>query len=297
VSPVHSDGAPARPVPGPPRRRCQRYRRDGSACTNITDYVDGWCRKDDCAGFVRSSRVIAPEIVGGPKGTARHLRETGVVGDGLDPDDLGRVRITTRAADSFRYHHGGSDEAARVQLETMLDDFLRHSARSEHNGLIRMARDGFQLVVAADLLTITGYSTVHRERTWAQVRAGVRSRISPRHRHSASELPRGPSDELPEPEPSLRADAVAAAVDPRTVMLTARVRRSYARLAKMTHVADNELDDRLRDDLRALLGGRVDPAYERVGAVDIVAGSWRWRVRDDALVVIGVARAHPEPVD
>ena len=59
-------------------KRCNRFRRDGSACTNETGNSDGWCRQPDCPGFRRSDPSRAPEAAGGgPHGTAKHIRETG----------------------------------------------------------------------------------------------------------------------------------------------------------------------------------------------------------------------------
>jgi hypothetical protein len=97
--------------------------------------------------------------------------------------DLVEVRITTRAVDSFRFHHGGGITSAETQLRAMLEDFLLKSVQERTtSGYLKLFRKGFALVMSPGLDAVTGYSSLHRERTWEQVKAGVPSRI--RHENS-----------------------------------------------------------------------------------------------------------------
>ena len=98
---------------------CKRFRADGSAGANRTDYNDGWCRLDDCPGFLRPDPAQAPSRRF-PPGTAKHILQTGnlSVGD-VTVEDVTTIRITKRTTDSFRRHHGGGERDAEVQLRSM----------------------------------------------------------------------------------------------------------------------------------------------------------------------------------
>jgi hypothetical protein len=268
---------------------CQRYHADGTRCTHETRYHDGWCREGDCAGFTRRLPDGAPESKGAPKGTRKHLNATGHVPVGLDPDEAPDVGLTNRAVDSFRFHHGGSVSSAEAQLRSMLEDFLLRSARRTRNGFVILARDGYELVLSPELASVTGYSTVHRERTWAQVQAGIKSRFGAKSRGSD----RGPSGERPPWRAPLWRDRVAAAVNPQTVYLTARARRSFARLLNLDDVDDAELDRQMRTALIELTSGRTTTDRVEPGT-EILAGGLRWLVADNATSIMGVARPRPE---
>src|SRR5688500_258909 len=54
-------GGPSRP--GGPLKRCERFSREGSRCTNETRHADGWCQQDGCDGFRRASTSSAPPPV------------------------------------------------------------------------------------------------------------------------------------------------------------------------------------------------------------------------------------------
>lgn len=91
---------------------CSRFQQDGTPCTNMTDNPDGWCRRD-CHGFQRRTQNAAPASSGAPRGTAKHIASSIDVEIGrLDVADVLEVRISTRATDSFRFHHGGSVDLA-----------------------------------------------------------------------------------------------------------------------------------------------------------------------------------------
>ena len=270
-----------------PVRTCARYRRDGSRCRNEASHVDGWCRQPGCDGFIRSRAEIAPESIGAPIGTSRHIQETGGTPLPADVSDARSVRVSQRALDSFRFHHGGDEAVARESLRAMLDEFLVLSARSGDDSYVVLARDGYKLVLPHDLSVITAYSTIHRERTWAQLQAGIPSRFG-RNRYARTSS--GPQPDRAAPLPK---ETVAAAVDAANVHLTGRARSSFAKLNALHSVTDSELDASLRKSAESLKSGIPDDSYDGIGAVCVVAGDLRWLVRDDALVIIGVGRLRP----
>jgi hypothetical protein len=95
----------------------------------------------------------------------------------LEPDEVGEVRVTRAALDSFRFHHGGTESSARRAACVDARGVALRSARQRTpKGLWHLAHSGYTLVLDGDLTTLIGYRTAHRERTWAQVRAGIRSR-------------------------------------------------------------------------------------------------------------------------
>lgn len=268
--------------------QCSRFRSDGQRCENPTDASDGWCRQPGCEGFVRPRGDLAPESHRAPRGTLKHIRETGHVPVDLEIDEVQDVRISQRAEDSFRFHHGGSAAAARAQLTAMLEDFLLKSARSYRDGYAHLAREGFHLSLSPDLSTVVGYSTVHRERTWEQVKAGVPSRFRTVRRASPSPHRRDRTGEQPEPGPALDPAAVGAAVDPATIHLTGLIRTNFARFEGMRDATDEELDAALRGRLAALAGGEL--GEPRDFGVEIIAAGWRWIISADAQMAINVGR-------
>jgi hypothetical protein len=267
-----------------PMKPCKRFRADGSACTNRTDYTDGWCRSDDCPGFLRHDPAQAPLSQGSPHGTAKHILQTGglSVGD-VSVEDVAAIGITMSAIDSFQRHHGGGERDAEVQLRAMLEDFLLKSARSESSGgFLKLAREGYELVLAPARQTITGYSTVHRERTWEQVKAGVKSRFGKRNEREAS----GPA---PDRGPTVELSGFSRAFNPVTVHLTARVRRSYARNAGLAQTSDEELDAAIRNACSEFGSGNVNQRLDRCFEIDVA--DQIWLVSPDCRCLYGVKPA------
>lgn len=273
--------------------RCERFHADGTRCTNLTRNADRWCRQPGCDGFTRRSSELAPQSSNGPLGLRRRLAATGEdVRLDLEPDEAYEITVSTRATDSFRYHHGGSAAAAEAQIRAMLEDFLVRSTRTRsRRGFIQLSRDGYLLVLTPEATVVTEYVTVHRERTWAQVRAGVRSRFRAARKRRAAQ-----SGDEPQPPPArgepLPPHDVPAAVDPATVDLAARARHSYDRMLGRPGMTTAELDERIRQSLRELASGRVIQTRPS-GAVEIEAAGLRWLVSADARLIIGVRRARP----
>jgi hypothetical protein len=170
--------------------------------------------------------------------------------------------------DSFRFHHGGGEREAEIQLRSMLEDFLLKSARSvSKTGYRVLAREGYELTLSPNGDTITGYSTAHRERTWEQVKAGVKSRI----RSAKARQPSGPA---PDPGPAVELSDFGTAFDPNTVHLTGRARTSYARIAAAQLVSDEQLDLEIRACAKGFTSGNVIQRDDRCFEVEVADRIW-----------------------
>ncbi|MGW4018269.1 hypothetical protein ACWECW_18385 [Rhodococcus ruber] len=270
--------------------RCTRFHRDGAACTHTTDHVDGWCRHPDCPGFVRPDTSRAPTTHGAPRGAATHLRASPAVPVGLAIDDIPTVHVTAWAVDSFRFHHGGDRRSAEAQLRAMLEDFLLTSARQlSPTGFVRLSRQGYALVLSPDHGAITAYSTVHRERTWEQIKHGIPSRF-PRHR------PPRPSSESPrEAGPAVPLAEFADVFDAAALYLTARVQRSYAKISNLLDASDEDLDAAIRASAAHLPSGTI--VQREDGLFEVEHAECIWLVAPDCQALIGVKPApRPKPV-
>jgi hypothetical protein len=264
---------------------CTRFRENGSACTNETDYADGWCRQQDCPGFPRPDPAQAPMSNGAPHGTAKHVRQTGALPTGdVTVEDVATVHITTRALDNFQLHHGGGEREAEVQLRTMLEDFLLKSARSvSKGGYLKLSREGYELILSPGRDTMTGYSTVHRERTWEQVKAGVKSRFKNRGKARTASGPK------PETGPVVELSNFGTAFDSATVHLTAQVRSSYAKIAGLAWVSDEELDATIRAACAEFKSGKV--VQRDAGCFEVDVADRIWLVAPDCRSLFGVKSA------
>ncbi len=279
-------------TPGSARlRTCNRFHEDGSACTNKTSNVDGWCR-EGCPGFVRRDLELGPVTTGAPWGTAKHIEETGALPvDTVALDEVSSVRVTTRALECFRFHHGGGQREAEVQLRVMLEDFLLKSAhRVSDEGFIFLARDGYVLTLSPKSDAITYYWTVHRERTWAQFKAGVpsRSKRKTRKKRNPKGLLREASGPAPAPGQQAALSDFISVFDPDTVHLTVRVRRSFAVIDDLVWAPDEELDAEIR---------RACAKFDASNVTQLESGNFEvqdhertWLVSADCRSLIGVKR-------
>ncbi|QRY53816.1 hypothetical protein [Mycolicibacterium septicum] len=268
-------------------KQCARFREDGSSCINATDNADGWCRQADCPGFVRRdpSQSPAPEpaVAGTPK---PHTEGAAAQAIEVTLNDIDDVHVTQRALDSFRFHHGGGQAEARVQLRNMLEDFVLNSVHTvTRSGLIRLSRHGYQLMLSPDRGRVVGYSTNHRERTWEQVKAGVKSRVRDLRaiRHA--------SGTAPEVGPTVELASFHEVFNPATVHLTGHVRKSFARMAKLTEASDTDLDAALRTALAQL--GLRDVLQRDTGIFDVADHERSWMVSADCRSLIGVKMTPP----
>ena len=222
---------------------------------------------------------------GAPQGTAKHIKETGSVPTGnVDLEDVPTIQITKRALAHFRYRHGGGDREAEVQLRTMLEDFLLKSARNAlKGGSLMLAKDGYALILSPGRDAITGYSTSHRERTWEQVKAGVKSR------YKKGGMARDASGPAPERGPAVALSEFESEFRPADVHLTGRVRGSYAKIAGLGMVSDEDLDASIR---AACAEFRSDCVVQRDdGCFEVNLGGRTWLVSTDCRSLFGVKRA------
>lgn len=188
--------------------RCTRYSTEGVACTNVSGNADGWCRRPGCCGFTRPGIAGAPALRNAKfYGSAEEIAETGSRSIDIKGNPT-TVKIWPQALRQFRFHHGGTNREADVQIRWMLADFLVSSGRtvSEANYLV-LSREGYRLHIGPARNRITGYSTVHHERTWEQIKAGIPSRIG---RITADPMPILPSREQVAAEPQFSKPATPA---------------------------------------------------------------------------------------
>ncbi|MFE3631547.1 hypothetical protein [Streptomyces goshikiensis] len=166
------------PVPQPPTRQCSRFLRDGTRCEIRTTFADGWCQR--CDGFNRAQVDI-------PADSAQRLNDRlewpTVTCAPLDSDEAYSVRVTKSTVEQFVGRHSGTRDAALVQIRSLLENMLipgggtvqRHIA----TGKWRLSvSEGFSLFLSSEADVVTGYGTGHKERTYAQVKAGVKSRAA-----------------------------------------------------------------------------------------------------------------------
>ncbi|MGY5047340.1 hypothetical protein ACWDE0_17120 [Streptomyces sp. 900105755] len=101
---------------------------------------------------------------------------------GLDADEAYEIEIRPRVVHGYSAHHGVSPKTAIVQIRSLLEDLITTEAPTETNEdgnwRILFPREGYGLMLSPDRTLILRYCTRHAERTWAQVRSGVTSRIS-----------------------------------------------------------------------------------------------------------------------
>jgi hypothetical protein len=263
------------PQPSAALRQCERFRREGACCTNQTRHADGWCRQDGCGGFRRASTTSAPPPAFSTKPP-----------DAAQPDSAGTavphrsalapmaVRITTAAIDSYRYHHGGSIDTARRELRDMLIAFAETAKLRSSGAYAGLAQDGYKLVLNAELDVMTGYVTVHRERTWAQYQAGVTSRFP-------GSVPKA---KVPLKEP---AEWRPVQCDPVAVEISRRAGRDFAHRADLHDATDDEAEAALRNFIVTLGLDRV-AAVRSDDTLEVTHGEVRLVLSADQSAVVCV---------
>ena len=259
-------------------RICSRFRADGSRCQNPAPYVDGWCREPECEGFLRPDAASAPELPGANPATPWLNDAEATLGD-ITVEDVATVHVAHKAVERFQLRHGGESREAEAQLRSMLEDFLLKSSRRESaDGFLKLAREGYSLVLSPDRGSIVSYSTVHRERTWAQVKSGVGSRLTRQWSR--------PNTEHPPPGPPVELKDFAAGLEPSQIVLTARVRRSYAKLMDLKDSTDDDLDQAIRTELLGF--GAAGVSQRADGLFEVTDASKVWLVTQDLRILIGV---------
>ncbi|MFE1882339.1 HelD family protein [Streptomyces diastatochromogenes] len=289
-------GGPRNPVPTPKqfmaqvgRRKtphggsglCTRYRADGTRCDNETRQPDGWCRQPGCGGFrtaepaslAKSGYLVVPR-----EGVTEARLE-------LQPEHVSDIRITSAACGAFVVRHRGSLGEAAVELHAMLVPFLaegRH-LRTEDGWLLDL--EGYRLVLDADARAVTAYLTGHPERSYAQVAAGVPSRVGQQARAArrsvltAAEAAAGPG---------MADDNAVRGLSVPDLHVTVGACITYERLGRFSQLPDEDFIRKLREDLASdLATGRI----EWVGERPVVDGEYgQWWLRADGRVLTTVRR-------
>lgn len=238
--------------------QCRRYHADGTRCAHSTRRPDGWCGKDDCGGFRTAE----------PLTTGRHgqLRVPDGAESGsrlaLPADHVANIRVTSAACGAFAGAHRGGPAEAAVELHAMLTPFIERGRhlRSPDGWLLDL--DGYRLVLDADARAVTGYATLHAERSHAQFARGVPSRIGREGRaarRSALTPPRPAEDGTPADETTLRALPAAG------LHVTLGACAGYERVMGSRDLSDEEFLRLLREELSTdLRTGRLETGQGRV---------------------------------
>ncbi|GAB7105734.1 hypothetical protein JCM4814A_40480 [Streptomyces phaeofaciens JCM 4814] len=293
-------GGPGNPVPTPRqfmaqvgRRKsphggsglCTRYRADGTRCGNETRQPDGWCRNPGCAGF----RTAEPASLGG-SGYFGFPRE-GVTEARLElsPERISDIRITSAACGAFVVRHRGNLGEAAVELHAMLAPFLSEGRHLRTGGGWLLDLEGYRLVLDADARAVTAYLTAHPERSYAQVAAGVPSRVGHQARGARRSALTAPE---PEAGPGLADNTAVRALSVPDLYVTVGAGVTFERLAQCSQLPDQEFVRRLREDLESdLVTGRIEWVGERL----VVEGEHgQWWLRSDGRVLTTVRRPGTE---
>lgn len=272
--------------------RCNRFSADGTRCANRTTNADAWCRRDGCGGFTRVAARAEPTArEPAPEATPQRT----LVGDALpiSIDELDGIRLSLRAVDSFRHHHGGSSAAARLQLEMMIEDFSLAGTHLRDGKLRILRHQGYELLFDPATTALIGYSTVHRDRTWEQVKAGVPSRMS--RKTQAAGAMRAWTEQRPAGEPVLSAEALRDALDPDAISVSPRAAARWEKLSSARGADTDTTDARdgaLREALRAAVcTGQI--ARREDGLWLIAEHERQWLITEDGAGLIAMVPGPP----
>jgi len=159
-------------------RTCRRYQRNGLRCTNKTRRYDGWCGQ--CDGYSEPAPPSRPR----PARVWTHEGNEQAFPP-IDIADVQDMRIAPWALTQFIRRHGGTEHEAEAQIRTLAEDIIlmpfRRGLRNrlEKRWVIATPHFDYRLVLSEEL-DVIGYATKHVERTWAQVKKGVPSRLRKR---------------------------------------------------------------------------------------------------------------------
>ncbi|MFF9395278.1 HelD family protein [Streptomyces griseoluteus] len=274
-----------RKSPQGPSGLCTRYRADGVRCANETRQADGWCRQPGCGGFrtAEPASLGKSDYLGVPKEGVTEARLQ------LTPEQIADIRITSAACGAFVVRHRGSLGEAAVELHAMLTPFLaegRHF-RSPDGWLLDL--EGYRLLLDADARAVKAYVTGHPERSYAQVAAGIPSRVGQQARGERRSA-------LTPPEAAtglgLSDEAAVRAVNLGNLHVTQEACMTFERLSQSVHLADDAFVRRLREELTAdLMAGSIEWVGDRL----VVEGDcYQWWMRSDGRVLTTVRRSGTE---
>ncbi|MGW4896714.1 AAA family ATPase [Kitasatospora sp. NPDC004240] len=276
---------PDDPTPEPPSdptggRVCSRFHTDGERCGLPTRNADGWCRDTSCGGFRTSAVPDRPT----PRNLPRVPADADL-GTGLDASEafLGRLRVTRAAVRAFVTAHGGSDQEAEAEIRGVIGTFLTDGRQAQQaDGYRLVDLNGYRFVLSHDGSALTGYRSVHGERSPAQHLAGVPSR----YRLSGPAAGRGPA---------LQDTAAVRALPVEEIQVSAETRTVYADLTSYrSDPTDPAFLGRLRTALAAdLSGGHIETQPR--GHHLVLGSSHTWNLSPDGGSVLFVRR--PTPLD
>ncbi|MEU8511015.1 AAA family ATPase [Kitasatospora sp. NPDC048722] len=273
------DPAPE-PASGPAQGRvCSRFHLDGQRCELPTQNADGWCRDSSCGGFRTSSVPERPT----PRNLPRVPADADL-GTGLEASEafLGRLRVTRAAVRAFVTAHGGSDQEAEAEIRGVIATFLTNGRQAQQTDGYRLVDlSGYRFVLSHDGTALTGYRSVHGERSPAQYLAGIPSR----YRVSGLAADRGPA---------LQDTAAVRALTVEQIQVSAEARTAYADLASDRSDQSDAFLSRLRNALAAdLSGGHIETQPR--GNHLVLGPSRTWNLSPDGGSVLFVRR--PTPLD
>lgn len=174
---------------------------------------------------------------------------------GMDSDEAYEIDVTPGAVATYGRVHAVVPQVAETQIRSLLEDLISERAATERSSTgtwrIYFRRHGYGLVISADRGHVLRYCTRHAERTWAQYRTGVTSRIS------------GPGG-----LPAWKREAVAGHLP---LPVGGKALNLYARHTLGLKVTRDTVDDIARR-LAAHLGAHVLPHWSRTGETAIEDG-------------------------
>ncbi|MGW5122508.1 HelD family protein [Streptomyces sp. NPDC004069] len=264
---------------------CTRYRAGGTRCANETRQADRWCRQPGCGGFrtAEPASLGKSDYLGVPKEGVTEARLQ------LTPEQIADIRITSAACGAFVVRHRGSLGEAAVELHAMLAPFLAEGRHFRSPDGWFLDREGYRLLLDADARAVKAYVTGHPERSYAQVAAGIPSRVGQQARGERRSA-------LTPPEAAtglgLSDEAAVRAVSLDNLHVTQGACTTFERLSQSVHLADDAFVRRLREELTAdLLAGRIEWLGDRL----VVEGDcYQWWMRSDGRVLITVRRSGTE---
>lgn len=238
-------------------------------------------------------RAVAPEdFIGQARPSKRRIivdEDYEVVADDLRADtfDPSRLVVGVRAQRAFTSHHGTDASTAIDELRFLAAEALRHGTYGRTDGGFHsLWFNGFGVVISPDGSMITGYRTLHYERTPRQVAEGVPSRFGKR-------LGRGDAPRRV-PGPPLPLDELVAAFDPATTEIARTALRLFAKREGIDE-DDPALEPRLRRELADAAATGTWRAGDRGPDAFVLEGPTRcWIVAADSGLVISQYRPDDE---
>lgn len=117
----------------------------------------------------------------GPAGRVVHAGNIQGFPD-LDVEDVAHISVARWAVKQFVRRHGGTEREAEAQIRSLAEDIIlmpqRRGLRNKRESRWVIATPHFEYrLILSEKLDVIGYGTKHAERTWAQVKRGVPSRL------------------------------------------------------------------------------------------------------------------------